>query len=215
MPLYCAAQWIVTQKGTKIIDSENFCVWESAYIELLAYISSGKITVTGIERDEAQFVETQPSEPREIVPGYRFSDCAIQCPYNNTDFDLALGDHSWLLRSFPYEDDDEWHGKLSDALLNISQKGWVQLKVSRSEVMTRWPAKSLERPHAGKPPTAALVIPEHERRLKTGEAKSSLGEEARYLATWFADAYPKKPAPVIGSIENAIREWRKKQVPQN
>ena len=103
----------------------------------------------------------------------------------------------------------------SDALLNRSQRGWVQLEVSISEVMTRWRPKSTERPHAGHPPSAALVIPEHERRLKAGEAKHVLAEEARDLATWFEGPYPHKIVPKIESIENAIRKWRKGQVPQN
>lgn len=109
--LFSAAQWIVAQKDAKAIDSEIFCVWESAYAELRANIVSGKITVIGIERDEAHYVKTDGSAPTDIVPGHRFSDCAIQCPYNTSDFDVAFGNRSWLLRSYPDVDEDEWNGK--------------------------------------------------------------------------------------------------------
>lgn len=208
--LFYAAEWIATQKLLTGIDSGHFCFLESAYVELRAVIVSGKIAVTGIKRDEANYVETEDSEPRDIVPGHRFSDCAIQCPYHTTDFDLAFGNHSWLLRSFAFEDQDDWNNKFSDALLNRSQKGWVQLKVLKCEILKRWPDRTQAKRGAGRPTMMPAVIAEHAARLQAGKAMFGLGEESRFLETWFADTYRDDKKPLkAGSIENAIRDWRK------
>lgn len=57
----------------------------------------------------------------------------------------------------------------------------------------------------GRPSKTEQIKLEHARRLKSGEAFTSLAREAEYLLTWFTEAYPRNKAPVLSTIENSVR----------
>ena len=57
---------------------------------------------------------------------------------------------------------------------------------------------------------AATVRAEFERRAAAGETKPTLGGEARALADWYRETYPRRTCPTPKTIENNLREaWRR------
>ena len=93
-----------------------------------------------------------------------------------------------------------------------------------------WPAPPLERMRAeplpasppepaliastgapGRPTSMHLIRREHQRRLDAGEAHESLADEARYLATWFAQQHPTAPQPTTKTIANSVREAHRRR----
>jgi hypothetical protein len=96
MPLYCAAQWIVTHGGTREIDRSDEVLWRDAYKELLDRIASEDVKVFGV-RDGAT----------ESVSGIHFASCLVNYPFSDPRLDLVLSEELCLF-SRPYLDDDHW-----------------------------------------------------------------------------------------------------------
>ena len=81
MPLYCAAQWIATRGGTATFDPADVTIWEKAYAELLARISSNEVAVTGLGGGR-----------REKLDGFLFASMPIDYPFSERHIDLMLGE---------------------------------------------------------------------------------------------------------------------------
>jgi hypothetical protein len=58
---------------------------------------------------------------------------------------------------------------------------------------------------AGRPSAKHLYFAEHSRRLASGEAQTSLADEARALSEWMRDVHPTVPRGAVRTIENNIR----------
>jgi hypothetical protein len=58
---------------------------------------------------------------------------------------------------------------------------------------------------AGRPTAKHLILAEHRRRIKAGEACEVLAREAEYLADWLREAHPTAPPTTVRTIKNRIR----------
>jgi len=196
MPLYCAAQWLATKGGVKDFNPEDSEIWRAAYGELLAAISSGKLTVIGTRDGE-----------REPVPGFQFADCQVDYPFGNSPFDLIMSETLYL-RSYPYLDEEHWRRGFDDALINRRGERWSRLMVAKSDVRQRWPFSADEPTRTalpGRPTSKHLILGELQRRASKGELEATLRDQAEVLVAWMAKAYPAHPQPTSKTIENAIR----------
>jgi hypothetical protein len=115
MPLYCAAQWIATKGGTQSFEPTYSTIWERAYSDLLARISSNQVTVTGVR-----------SGVREKLEGYLFASIAIDYPFAGTSIDLIVKDELHL-QSYAYTDDESWRRGFDDCLRDPRGIQWSQL----------------------------------------------------------------------------------------
>lgn len=139
MPLFSSAHWIAVCGGMREPNPKDEEFWTRAYRELLdAICSSGKVTVVGSRIGAA-------SERFELKPEL-FVGCAIQYPYPIEDFEWNFADDEVVLRSFPYDDEDDWRNEFSDALVDRSQ-----LMVRKSDVRRLWPFTVLSASKTGVP----------------------------------------------------------------
>jgi hypothetical protein len=210
VPLFCAAHWIATEGGAKIIDPDKLEVWQPAYRKLLTAIISGQAQVFGVE-----------AGARVPVEGYKFVDCAIQYPYHIRDFDIELGGELLLLKSFPYDDEDAWLDGLesdgpdgfSDALVGSENRGWSHLTLLKSNVLAAWPFGGSEKYKTGdqgRPTSAPLIDAELEAIGARGELEPAIGKQARALVEWLKFRHPEAPQPTWQTVATNIRVkyWR-------
>jgi len=199
MPLYCAAQWIATKGGTQSFEPTYSTIWERAYSDLLARISSNQVTVTGVR-----------SGVREKLEGYLFASIAIDYPFADTSFDLIVKDELHL-QSYAYTDDESWRRGFDDCLRDRRGIQWSQLMVPREYIARWWPFDDELTPaetHSGGPgrPSAMhLIEAEYDARRKRGEARGTLREVAAGLAGWGQTTHPTLRMPKATTIENALR----------
>ena len=198
MPLYCAAQWIATEGGARDFAPTYSAIWERAYADLLAHISTDQVAVTGVR-----------GGAREELGGYLFASIAVSYPFADTSFDLLVSDELHLeLRA--YLDDEHWRNGFDDHLRDRHGIRWSQLMVPKTDVARCWPfsnGKPVET-HSGAPgrPSAMhLVIAEYRARKARGEADGRLHVIASELAEWASARYPGLRTPKAGTIANALR----------
>jgi hypothetical protein len=200
-PLYCAAHWIATIGGTRNFDPGEISIWQAAYGELTARISSGQILVTGV-RDGA----------REKIEGHLFASIRVDYPYQEPPLDMLLGEELYLC-SYPYADEEHWQKGFDDSLRTRDGKLWSKLLVLKSDIREFWPyglAASASPPAVatgapGRPTSMHIVSVEHQRRLGSGEAALRVRQEAKALAEWLKKTHPVVPTLTAKTIENNIR----------
>lgn len=202
MPISGAAMWIAT-KGMQVeVDPYDEVQIVAALQELADQITSEHIRVVG-RRDGKS----------EQVPAYLFV-CPIAYLPSAIGEDLASSD-TMALHSWAHETREIWENGFDDTLADRSRKHWELLGVARADVARLWAfdearrtdARGLTRTGApGRPSAMHLVVAEHERRIKSSEARISLSEEARHLANWLRLAYPFVPPATPKTIENRIRD---------
>jgi hypothetical protein len=205
-PLYCAAHWIATLGGAKSFDPADVSIWQAAYSELTARISSGQISVTGV-RDGV----------REKIEGHIFASIRVDYPYGDTPQELLFADELYLC-SYPYVDEEHWQKGFDDNLQTRMGKQWSKLMVLKSDVADHWPysltSQAAPPPVAtgapGRPTSMYLVLAEHQRRLQGGEAETGVRAEANALVEWFQTAHPAGPPLKSKTIENNIRATHRK-----
>jgi hypothetical protein len=198
MPLFSAAQWIATRGGTIDFDPEDVEVWRLAFEELLAAAASERVGVIGMSR----------SGMNEDVPGRHFAACKVDYPYQDPELDLMLSEELYL-RSYPYDDEDDWQGGFSDALVDRHGYHWKRLMVLKSEVLERWPFEKELAPRSGapgRPSSMYLIAAEFDRRAAASELAPTLKEEAQALRDWLVLVHPGNPPTTAGTIENNIRQ---------
>ncbi len=127
MPLYCAAQWIVTHGGTREINPLDEVLWREAYKALLDRIASEDVKVLGV-RDGAT----------ETVSGIHFASCSVVYPLSDPRFDQILSKELCLF-SRPYLDDEHWRGGFDDSLEDRRGARWRRLMVLKADVARYWP----------------------------------------------------------------------------
>jgi hypothetical protein len=199
MPLYFAAQWIATRGGSADIDPCKLSIWERAYGELLARISSDEIIVTGRRGGQ-----------REKLDGYLFASMPIDHPFVERDIDLMLGEDLHLV-SYPYIDEEHWRKGFDDSLRDRSGIRWSQLMIEKSNIARYWPFDQMHRPPvthsggAGRPSAMHLVEAEYDRRRALGELRGGIGAVAAELAKWAKSAYSNLQTPTARTIENRLR----------
>ena len=200
MPLYCAAQWIATRGGTANFDPADVTIWEKAYAESLARISSNEVAVTGLGGGR-----------REKLDGFLFASMAIDYPFSERHIDLMLGEELHLV-SYVYIDDEHWRKGFDDSLRDRSGTKWSQLMVMKSEIAGYWPfdqERNQPETHsggAGRPSAMHLVEAEYARRRALGELRGGIGAAATELAAWAKGAYPKLRTPTANTIANVLRD---------
>ena len=155
MPLYCAAQWIVTRGGTlnphasaagyhttaaeRRRNGEGFRqrIWREAYKELLDRIASEDVKVVG----------ERPDGVSEEISGAHFASCAVDYPFSDRRLlnfnDRVLG-NGFCLVSRPYLDDEHWRrGGYDDRLENRQGVRWRRLQVLKADIARWWPFVSI------------------------------------------------------------------------
>lgn len=197
MPLFCAAQWIATEGGKIDFNPGNKSVWEAAFGELLAAISTGNVHAVGTREGS-----------REPVPGYHFADCEVDYPFSDPPADLIWG-NTLHLRSHPYLDPQKWRRGFDDALVNGVTPRWSRLMVASQDILARWPFSiaKVKTGMPGRPPLAKhLILDELERRASFGQLAPTVSEQALQLVEWVAVAHPDCARPAPGTTENTIRD---------
>jgi hypothetical protein len=199
MPLFCAVHWIATRGGARSFEPSYATIWEAAYAELLAPISSNQIVVTGVRNGV-----------REKLEGHLFASIPIDYPFGDTSIDLIFKDDLHL-QSYVYDGDEQWRKGYDDCLRRGRLVQWSQLMVLKSEIAQWWPFNEADSPQthsggAGRPSAMHLVEAEYRRRRERGELTEGIGEVSRILAQWAREAHPGLRTPGAGAIENALRE---------
>lgn len=201
-PLYCAAQWIATHGGSREFDPTDAAIWDAAYRELTAHITSGLVTVTGIR-----------SGVRERIDRHIFASLRIDYPFSELSTGLTLSEEMYLC-SYPYIDDDHWRGGFDDSLRTRTGTEWTKLMVLKSEIAQLWPFDSaiqeIRTGAPGRPTPMHLVHAEHQRRLDHGEAEQSVAAESNLLEAWLRKSHPSAPRLTAKTIENNIRDRHRK-----
>ena len=137
MPLYCAAQWIATCGGTRVINPLDEAIWREAYKELLDRIASEDVKVVG----------ERPDGVSEEISGAHFASCAVDYPFSDRRLlnfnDRVLG-NEFCLVSRPYLDDEHWRrGGYDDRLENRQGVRWRRLQVLKADIARWWPFVSI------------------------------------------------------------------------
>lgn len=199
MPLYCAAQWIATQGGKVNFEPTSALIWERAYSELIARISSNEVTVTGMG-----------GGVRSKLEGHLFASIAIAYPFADTAFDLILSDELYL-QSYVFLDDEHWRKGFDDSLQDRQGTHWSQLMVPKSDIARWWPFSTepmLDQASSGAPgrPTSMhLVTLEYSKRWERGDVHKKIGDEAKVLAAWLIKTHPTSPRLTAKTITNNLR----------
>ena len=208
MPLYYAAQWIATRGGNFTFDPHHTPNWHAPYADLLARISSGEVTVTGV---------------RDGIGGkldpHLFASVRVAYPFSYEPFDLIVSEDLYLASCAYFGE-----GAGSDDSLQ-DQRGvkWARIQVLKTDMVRLWPFTPSEQPtqtglaimHSGAPgrPTSMrLVEIEHSARWDRGEALDSITAEAEALAQWLSDKHPSAPRLKPKTICNNLRgEYRRRK----
>jgi hypothetical protein len=202
MPLYCAAQWIVTRGGTREIDPLDEVLWREAFKELLDRIASEDVKVVGVRNGVT-----------ESVSGIHFASCLVAYPFSDTRSDLIFSKELCLF-SRPYLDDEHWRGGFDDSLEDRRGARWRRLMVLKADVARYWPfAEALDHRTGapGRPSAMHLVEEEYCARWARSEAHRRIGAEADYLSQWLANTHPTMPRVTAKTIRNRLsRDHRRR-----
>jgi hypothetical protein len=203
MPLYCAAQWIVTHGGTREIHWSDEVLWREAYKALLDRIASEEVKVLGV-RDGVT----------ETVSGIHFASCSVEYPFSGQRLDLIFSEELCLF-SRPYLDDEHWRRGFDDSLENRRGARWRRLMVLKADVARYWPfdaALDHRTGAPGRPSAMHFVEEEHRARWQRGEAQTKIGVEAAALANWLRAEHPHAPPLTPKSIANRLRDEHRRRV---
>jgi hypothetical protein len=195
MPLFCAAQWIVTRGGTLEINPLDEALWREAFKDLLDRISSEDVKVVGVRGSVA-----------EDISGIHFASCPVDYPFSEPRLDLIVSEELCLV-SRPYIDDEHWRGGFDDSLEDRGGARWRRLMVLKADVARYWPfAAALDHRTGapGRPSAMHLVEEEYRARWARGEANSRIGAEAECLSKWLANAHPTMPRVTAKTIRNRL-----------
>jgi hypothetical protein len=202
MPLYCAAQWIVTHGGALKITWLDKVLWREAYKDLLDRIASEDMKVLGVRNGVT-----------ETVSGIHFASCSVSYPFSDAPLDLILSKEPCLF-SRPYLDDEHWRGGFDDSLEDRRGVLWRRLMVLKADVARYWPFAALDyRTGApGRPSPIHLVEEEYRARWQRGEAKTPIGAEAAALADWLRTKHRHAPPLTPKTIANRLRHEHRRRV---
>jgi hypothetical protein len=189
MPLFCAVQWIATKGGKFEFEPSYQAIWEQAYSELLARISSEEVTVIGLSDGR-----------REKLEGHLFASIAIDYPFADVSLDMLCRDEL-ILRSHPYIDDADWRDGVDDSLLDRRGVQWSQLAVLKSDIARLWPFEAAKSGAPGRPSSMHLVMGEYAARWQRGEVSKSLSAEAKTLSKWLQVNHPYEPQATPKTIK--------------
>jgi hypothetical protein len=203
-PLYCAAQWIATQGGTRTFDPADTSIWDAAFEELKAHIASGHVSVTGVRNGKPERIE-----------GHIFSSALrVGHPVSDEPLDLILNDELYL-STCVYIDAEHWHKGFNDSIQARDGIEWSKLTVLKSEIAKCWPFPDVTEGNnktpvfrtgaPGRPTPIHLIVAEHRRRLANGEAEILVTAEAESLADWLKSTHPDVPPLTPKTIQNRIR----------
>ena len=216
MPLYFAAQWIATRGGNFTFDPHHTPNWHAPYADLLARISSGEVTVTGV---------------RDGIGGkldpHLFASVRVAYPYADEPLDLILSEDVYLA-SGAYINEEHWRAGSDDNLQNRRGVKWARIQVLKADVVRWWPfgldlaaaetsAVAATSGAPGRPSSMNLIEDEHRARWERSDALQGVAAEARALHDWFRKAHPDEKPPTARTIENRIRaeHKRRKATPRN
>jgi len=216
MPLYRAAQWIATRGGKFTFDPHHTPNWHAPYADLLARISSGEVTVTGV----------QDGIGGKLDP-HLFASVRVAYPFSDEPLDLILSEDLYLA-SGTYINEERWRAGWDDSLQNRRGVKVARIQVLKTHVVRWWPFGLVEAAAEtsavapttgtpGRPSSMHLIEDEHRARWKRGEALAGVAAEARALHCWFRKTHPDKKPPKAETIENRIRpeHRRRKATPRN
>jgi hypothetical protein len=205
MPLYCAAQWIVTRGGTLEINPLDEALWREAFKDLRDHIASEDVKVLGM-REGATETET--------VSGMHFASCSVNYPFSDVRLDLVCSKELCLF-SRPYLDAEHWRRGLGDSLEAGGRARWRRLMALKAHVARCWPfpaALDHRTGAPGRPSAMHLVEEEYRARCARGDANSRIGAEAEYLSKWLADAHPTMPRVTAKTIRNRLSSEHRRRL---
>jgi hypothetical protein len=210
MPLYFAAQWIATRGGNFTFDPHHTPNWHGPYADLLARISLGEVTVTGV---------------RDGIGGkldpHLFASVRVAYPYADEPLDLILSEDVYLA-SGAYINEEHWRAGSDDNLQNRRGVEVARIQVLKTDMVRWWPFGLVEAAAEtsavaptsgapGRPSSMHLIEDEHRARWERGNALPGVAAEARALHDWFRKAHPDKKPPKAGTIENRIRHEHRRR----
>ena len=195
MPLCCAAQWIATGGGNLTFDPHYEPNWHAPYADLLARISSGEVTVTGV---------------RDGIGGkldpHLFASVRVAYPFSYEPFDLIVSKDLYLA-SCAYINEEHWRAGSDDSLQNRHGVQVARIQVLKADMVRWWPFGLVEAAAEtsavaatsgapGRPSSMHLIQDEHRARWERGDALPGVVSEARALHDWFRIAHPTKTPQV-------------------
>lgn len=195
--LYCAAQWIATKGGTVDFDPADVNIWQPAFADLLAAAASGDVHITGVGIEGL----------RVPIAGYFFAGLQVDYPFSEPTIELFMGEE-YYLRSYPYDDEEDWHGDFSDAITNRHGDRWNRLMVAKPDIANRWSFEPVRRRTGapGRPALSAHLIRDELERRGNGEAlEPTVGAQAAKLVEWLKSEHPMNARPTIKTVSNQIR----------
>jgi hypothetical protein len=199
MPLYCAAQWIVTRGGTLEINPLDEALWREAFKDLLDHIASKDVKVVGMREGAT-----------ETVSGRLFASCSVNYPFS--DLRYLIFSKELCLFSRPYLDDEHWRGGFDDSLEVRGRARWRRLMVHKADVARCWPfaAAASETGGGNGPPTHTLAA----RPTQLGERtprKQPLRERAqRALDELYPNGVPDQVSVSDAELFSAVNAHIKK-----
>jgi len=206
MPLYCAAQWIVTRGGTLEINPLDEALWREAFKDLLDRIASEDVKVVGLRKGAT-----------ETVSGMHFASCSVNYPFSfSGPQDDLIFSKELCLFSRPYLDDEHWRGGFNDCLEDRRGVRWGRLMVLKADVARCWPFAIAQDHRTGAPPShipAARPMQPGERLPRTQSARE---RARRVIAELFPNGVPdqatKSNPELIRAVENQIKKLGQQNV---
>ena len=209
MPLYCAAQWIATRGGNFTFDPHHTPNWHAPYADLLARISSGEVTVTGV-RDGIG----------EKLDPHLFASVRVAYPFSYEPFDLIVSEDLYLA-SCAYSTKSSGVPAPMTASRTDAASRWQGLQVLKTDVVRWWlwsgrgggetSAVAHTSGAPGRPSSMHLIEDEHRARCERGEHCACVAAEARALHHWFRTAHPHERPATARTIENRIRDEHRRR----
>ena len=196
MPLFCAAQWIVTKGGTVEFDPAENEKWHNSFSELLARISANDISVTGVTDGE-----------RVPVEHYLFAGIKYNYPWNIESMFNLLDSKDLYLNIEIYCGEEYWLKSNGDTLENRYRKKYTKLMVSKDDIARNWSfdATFISKNGApGRPSLMHLAEAEFLVRCDQRKVENSVTKESEALANWLEITHQQVRPLTAKTIKNKI-----------
>jgi hypothetical protein len=199
MPLYCAAQWIVTHGGTGEINRFDELLWREAYKALLDRIASEEVKVVGMREGAA-----------ETVSGMLFASCSVNYPFSDLRSDLVFSKELCLF-SRPHLDDEHWRRGFNDSLEDRHGARWRRLMVLKADVARYWPLDAASVTGGGNgPPTHTPAARPTQPGERTPRQQPLRERAQRTLDELYPDGVPDQVTVSNAELVSAVNTHIKK-----
>ena len=145
IPLCAALHWIMTSSGTELKRLDDEDAWASAVAELRPLLTNKGFEVIGLPGIGGL---------AEVIPSSAFALINIPPPFPGGNFLLSSPSS---IDCSPYYDEEHWNKHFNDKLYVTGRPGpaWTHLKVSKADILGRWPRLAGDGAHSPKDPSKA------------------------------------------------------------